>query len=359
MVVSKRVKCSLTSTSGRHQRLLCCLVMTVFAVIGPISSLLAEDQELLRQIADGYQQNRASFRHGKCRFTYTMATADSEQDALKGKWNDVRKLQTNEYWLFFRDDAMVVKHTIGPDELRQKMRTETVTYSESYARKGQFAVDLDAAVGNSIVYSPANNRCNVRMHPFNLADDSERIDPSSRITYAQNQMFEGIDLRVKENVIRDDHTYLELKIAAKRSSLDVTHYLDPQQGFLPFITEYFVKNETHDLFSRMSLMKVHREGDRYFPLHAIGVYPSKPTSGPAYVRVREMKVVEFDFKYQPTDEDLTLQLPKDTQFSDGVNPMTAKSLYRDGQPGIAEVSVNDLEGIYKLLQQIAAERERK
>lgn len=78
MVVAKGVRHSLTYTSGRHQSLLCCLVMTVFAVIGPISSLLADDQELLRQIADGYQQNKASFRHGKCRFTYSMATADSE-----------------------------------------------------------------------------------------------------------------------------------------------------------------------------------------------------------------------------------------------------------------------------------------
>jgi hypothetical protein len=331
--------------------------MPVLAVLAQATSLLADNRKFLHQIADGNQQNKASFSHGKCRFTYSMMTADSEQDALNGKWNDVKKPLTSEFLLFFRDDALTVKLTIGPDELRQKLaRRETVIYPESYAQKGKFAIDFDPFIGTSILYSPANKRLNVRMHPFNLAVDSSGCDPESTIAYAEKQKFEGIDFGVEENVMRGDHKYLMLKSAAKNDSHDMTFYLDPQKGYLPFITEEFAKNGTRDLFARMSLLKVHREGDRYFPIHAIRTCPRKPTRGPTYVSVREMKVVEFDLNYHPTPEDLSLQLPKDTQFSDGVNPKTAKSLFRDGLPGIAQVSVDDLEGIYNLLQNIAAER---
>jgi lysine/ornithine N-monooxygenase len=94
-------------------------------------------------------------------------------------------------------------------------------------------------------------------------------------------------------------------------------------------------------------------------MHAMLIVPRTPGNAVPYVEVREMKVLELDLRYRPTQADFTLHLPKHTQYWDGVNPRTAKTLYRDQDAQFAPVSVNDIEPIYNKLQAIAKESERK
>lgn len=323
----------------------------------PVDSALSDNQALLHQIADGYRKNRESFRHGKCRFTYSIRKADSEQDALNGKWNDAYKF-TSEFWLYFRDNALTVKPVQEYEALQQRIsRGEDIIYPECYARKGQFGIDYDPIVKTSIVYSPANQGLTIRMHPFNLATDADS-SPEASIAYAESKKFEGARFAVNRNAALEGRGCWSMEVDAEYNSHRKTYFIDPEQGYLPFVTESFAKDDDRSLAYRMVLLSVHREGGNFFPLHAIQISPQQPRKGQSFIEVREMKVVEFDFRYEPTIEDLSLQLPKDTQLSDGVNPNTAKSLFRDGVPGNVRVSVDDLEGIYNSLQKIAAERAR-
>ena len=73
------------------------------------------------------------------------------------------------------------------------------------------------------------------------------------------------------------------------------------------------------------LLEVREPRSAYFPMHAICVYPRTNEDGtPAFFTVRQMRVAELDLEYEPTSDDLTLQLSRDTQFQDGVDRRATK-----------------------------------
>lgn len=335
------------------------LACSIWLAMGPAYSFAGppQDHQQLKVIAESYRANKAAFAHGKCRFTYSIRTARNEADAIAGKWSNDREHVTSEMTLYFRGDTVTVKTKLDNDRLVAAIEhSEPVITPINIAVKGGFAIDHDGLLNAAIVHSPSSNHLNIRMHPFNLADDSQSMDPASILEYSEALKFDGVEMTVEEHVVRDGREYVLINRSAKDDSHDARYYIDPEQGYLPIVTEYYEKDGQRALYSRMLLLDVHREDNACFPMRSIKLLTRKNADNNDFQQVREMKVVELDLQYQPTAEDFTLRLPKHTQYSDGVNPNSAKSLFRDKGPAFAAVSVNDIEGLYGQLQNLAAGR---
>ncbi len=332
--------------------------MATFIVLCCTSVIASDIRAELEEIRNGYLANRSAFSHGMCRYTYTIASADSEADALQGKRNDRRPAISRESTLFFDGDAYTIK--VAPDAAAVRRAIEEdqgLIVPITIACKGGYAIDHDGLINNAILHGPGSFRLTVRYHPYNLAADAD-TSPAKSIEYAASREFELADFRVERDVIRDGHAYVKLSLTADYNSREKICWIDPNRGYLPFVTEY-VHHKTGEFAGRMFLLKVHEERGAFFPLHAIHVIPRRQQNGTSYSEVREMKVSQLDLSYQPTAEDLTIRLSKHTQYSDGINPNTAKSLFREGTAEYAPVSVNDIEGIFNQLQALAVERAKE
>lgn len=327
-------------------------------LLNPIGPALADDvQSQLKELKEGYLANRSALQHGKCRFRYTRLTADSEADALAGKWNDSRPRLNRDYTYFFDKDAFVIKTDLDREKLAKEIRSDDgLLVPETVAAKGDYAIHHDGVVNNAIVYSPKNKKLHVRYQPFNLALDAD-ISLAKSIDYAAARNFEGANYGI-EKVKLDDRPYVRVTNAAEYNSSDIVYWIDPTRGYLRFRSE-FISRRTGKLSSWMRLLEVHEENGTYFPTHAMQISPRRTVDGDSYVEVDEMKVEELDLSYKPTPEDLSISLPNSTQYYDGVNPNTAKTLYRSSKDPLIPISVDSIEGIYNTLQEIAKQRAKE
>lgn len=333
------------------------LAVTGAFLIGCTSSSHSADiPEELEVIREGYLANRAAFTRGKCRFTYSIWYADSEADALAGKPRGTEPPLSRESTLFMDGDAFTIKVELDGRRIVEEMRANRgIIVPTTIAKKGEYAIDHDALINTAVVHSPSNRRLKVPYHPFNLAVDADVGSPASFITYAAGRGFEGVEFEVEQNAVRDVIPYIKLSINASYNSHNKVMWIDPKRGYMNYITESF-RRRTGEFTSRMYLREVHEENGAFFPMHAIDISPLRATDGTSLVQVREMRVEELNLSYHPTREDMTIYLPKHTQYSDGVNPNTAKSLFRDGDAEFAPIHVDEIEGIYHQLQALAKER---
>ncbi len=332
----------------------------VAAILGAGTCAAAtNDRSELDPIKDGYRANIAVFTKYRCRFRFAIRSADTEADALAGKWNSRGPQEAVEATLYVKDDMLALRMEIRNDELVHKIQKhDSLITPINIARKGGYAIDHDALVNNAIVHSPQHFDLNVRFHPFNLAQDSERLDPAGAIEWFEARNFEGAELIVEKDVPNEGRRWTRLTTKAAVNSHDTYFYLDPERGFLPFLTVMEPKVFKGPPW-RMHLLDVRHDAGGYFPMHAILVIPRVPKTGGPDVEVREMQVLELDLKYEPTDKDLMIELPKYTQYYDGVNPNTSKTLYADAKTDFVPISVNDLEPLYQTLQGLAREREKE
>jgi len=347
----------------KNWRLWCCSI--VIACIQNVGWAAADAAlvDKLRLVAEGYQSNKSAFIHGKCVFTFAYRRADTIDDALGEKWNDQPLQDVLGFTYLFRGDALVVRTpmdgNVGEEIVSKMEGHRAIVAPINIAKQGDYALDYDGIVNTAIVYAPENNNLHVTMHPFNLAFDNDILDLAYVILTAEADSFESTQLEVVENAVYEDREYLLVKQTDNSTGAPYHyhHYVDPARGFLPFITEGY--HSSGKLHFRMVLLEARQDGANYFPLHAMMLLPRVPTEKAPYIDVREMKVLELDLEFEPTDEDLVVHLPKNTQFSDGINSNTAKSLYRDGDEDFPAVSTNDIKGIYDELQTLAVEREEE
>ena len=332
--------------------------LTICSLCGlliPIEPATANDvRSQLKELKEAYLANRSAFEHGKCRFRYTRTSADSEADALASKWNDKKPRLNREYTFFFDKDSFTIKTDLDREKLAKELQSDDgLLVPETVAAKGAYAIHHDGLVNNAIVYSPKNDKLHVRYHPFNLARDAD-VSLASSVDYASARNFEGANFRI-DQVKLDDRSYIRVTQAADYDSINVVRWIDPSRGYLSFRTDY-IRPRTGELSSQMYLLDVHEENNAYFPTHAMLIDPVPSADDTAYVEVHEMKVEELDLSYKPTPEDLSISLPNSTQYYDGVNPKTAKTLYRNSKERFVPISVDRIEDIYNTLQEIARQR---
>lgn len=347
------------TTDGQSRRAGCAgcvFAMCLLFGLPVFGSDIPPELDVIRQ---GYLENVAAFLRGKCRFTYSIQSAESEADAIAGKWNSVIQRIERTNMLYLDRDAFVIKVELDGKKIAEEMNSNAgLIVPTTIARKADFAIDHDAVINTAIVHSPANWKLTVPYHPFNLAIDSGSWAPSANIEFAAARSFQGASFEVDTNSVRDDRKYVKMTIKADYNSHHNTYWLDPARGYLQFVTESH-NARTGELWARMFLLNVHEEAGAFFPTHAMIIKPFRRSNGTPYVEVREMKVDELDLSYVPTKEDMTIHLPKHTQYSDGINPNTAKSLYREGDKEFAPIHVDEIEGIYNKLQGLAVERAKE
>jgi hypothetical protein len=335
------------------------VLAALYLGLGGIAALAVDDRAELEIIKQGYNANKAAFVKGKCRFRYALRSAATEADAIAEKWNQHGPQDSVESTLYWKGDMLALRMAINNDELVAKIKNkEPLITPMNVARKGPYAIDHDALVNNAIIHSPQHYDLNIRLYPFNLAEDSERCDPASTIEFAEAHKFEDCHFTIDKGLLREGRKWTRLVYRRSANSRDRHFYIDPERGYLPFITEMFRHGaKPQEPPWRMRLLDVHREGGAYYPLHAMLVMQRPAYNGsPAFVDVREMKVLELDLNYDPTPDDLTIELPKYTQYYDGVNPNTSKTLYASAKTAFVRLSVNDIEPLYHKLQSLATQR---
>ncbi|MFV0444708.1 MAG: hypothetical protein ACK5Q5_14145 [Planctomycetaceae bacterium] len=332
--------------------LICCDRSAAHAAYDDLHAQL----ELIRQ---GYLANRSAFTQGKCRFVYSIWSASAESDALAGKASDDLTRIEREHWFYFDGDAFTIKVDLDESKLKAEAEKDAgIIVPTTIARKGEYAIDHDRIINTAIVHSPHNWSLKVTYHPFNLACDGDVANPARSIEYAESKCFDQVKFEVSQETLGDGHNYLRLVESAAYNSHDETYWVDPARGYLPIVTKSTSRGPGAS--SEMKLLAVHEEHGAYFPLHAMRFTPRQWEDGRTFVQIREMKVLELDLSYVPTEEDLTIRLPKLTQYSDGINVNTSKTLYRNRKDdNFAPIHVSEIKGLYEQLQEIAAEREKE
>ena len=332
------------------------LVLATCAV--EIPSRADELSDQLQIISESYLANRARFKNGKCRFRYSTRSARSEELALKEQWSDDLPHLTSEVKWYFREDDQVLKMDIDNDDVAMRLENQLgVLTPVNIMMKGGFSLDSDGIATNAIVSAPGGPPLRIPYHPFNLAIDSNHIDPASQIASLQSDRPGQISFQVDPRGQYDGIGYLMLKQVAGKVGRTSRHiwYLRPDKGYLPYVTE-FTESTSDELVARMFIVDIAEVEGGFFPMHSMYLAPMKTLAGNDIVRVRELKVLEFEPDVIPTDEELTITLSKNTQFSDGTNPKTAKTLYRDSKSPVVEIPTSRLRSIYEELQGIAIER---
>jgi hypothetical protein len=296
----------------------------------------------LRLIAQRYKANREAFAFGKCRIRYLSNRAATLQDALAGKWKDPLRQDPWEETVSFRDDALAWKTKID---------------QQNFVRKGRFAIDQNG--NQAIVYPPKHFRFENSFHPFRLMMDRQHefSDPATVIASAESRNYEGVQLTVQEKVVRDGNEFVLLRQRSAGDDFDADFYIDRRRGYLPFCTDYFQK-PSGELHAHKLVLDTRREGTAYFPTHVMLVIHSKSKDGQPYVEVREWKAVSLDLAQPPAADDLTIAVPKWAQFSNEGNPNSAKTLFGGADGDSVTISADDVEGICRQLEEVAAERKR-
>jgi hypothetical protein len=318
----------------------------------------AEDaRTTLEVIAEGYLANRAAFTHGKCRYEYSHGTAATEEDARAGKWSDHWPRATREFVMHFRDERLSIQAISDDATLSRQMRAGAPVLSPmNILVNGDYAMDHDGLINTAILHSPKAWALKIRYQPFNLAEDGESNPGSALAAYLRGErpdlvvtVIEQAELAGRQGVVVD--------YSSPIGSHRVRKLFDSSLGYLPAITEWY-RADTGKFDRRTFVEEVHRHHGAVFPLRAVSAAPTVDQHGVAYCEVREMKVLELDLDYIPTDADLTIQIPRNTQFQDGISSKGSKTLYRDSPEPLVRISANDVKPIFDQLQEVAAERAR-
>ncbi|HAW32494.1 MAG TPA: hypothetical protein DCY03_31025 [Planctomycetaceae bacterium] len=315
-----------------------------------------DERARLQVIAELYKHNVMSFTTGRYVFEFSYRSAATEEDALHGIWNDSVIPATAKYSLYLDDQKFALKMDVENGETLERLESENVILSPFQALgNSQYALDWDGLVNIVDVHSPKNYRLSIRHHPFNLADDAQGGDPATFIENAIRNKYQGYKYEVDDAIGPEGQEVIVVKLTGKVSSLETHYYIDPNQGYLPVLTEFYSKS-SGKYKGKTQVLEIRNHSGAYYPIHAIKMKWRTPSDRQHYVDVREMKVVEFDPSYKPLAEELSIRLPRTAQFSDGIKPNTAKSLYRSQEKKFVEVNANEIEGIYQELTALAEKR---
>ncbi len=314
------------------------------------------DEELLK-IEEIFNANRSIFKNGYCRFVFSQWSADSVEDSLKGIENGQSIKRKIEYEIFMSNGDFIQKTDIDLEAVLKRINQKEISFTPmNIAIKSGFAIDHNAALNNAIVHSPDNYQVNVRYHPFNFSADSSGLDPASAIRYARSKSFDGIECYIGGNAVVDGVDCVILNVCGEKDSHCFTYYIDMSRGCLPLKIEMFNKDKS--LYATTNILEIKEIDGGYFPLHSIKTNVLKTDDEKTLVKVSETEVLEIDLLYKPTQKDMALQLPKTTQFYDGINPNSSKTLFLDHENEFVDIPVENIENIYNQLQGIAATREK-
>lgn len=284
----------------------------------------------LRQIAEGYKANRASLAAGTCRIELTSARARTIEDAFAGVWE--KRGKPFEITVVFRGDAWVMRTKVD---------------QQNSARKGVLTLWQN---GNSGTFrrlpdSPARNEGD----PFSMV-----ADLASVIAAAEAHNDEAPRL-TEEKVLREEVEYIRLSQRGG-GEYDVDFFIDRRRGYLPIVVDQFRK-QSPELVSRTQVLETREEGSIWFPIRVVSAMPQRLPDGTQVVSVQESKTVALDLTTAPEDADLTISVPAEVQYTIEGDNQSAKSLFM-GRNGPVTLSVNDLEGIHRALQEVSAARRR-
>jgi hypothetical protein len=319
----------------------------------------ADPETILEVIAEGYLANRTAFTHGKCRYTYSHGTAATEEDALAGKWSDHWPRGTREFVLHFRDDQLSVQAVAEEAQLAEAMRARAPVISPlNVLVNGDYALDHDGQINIARMHSPQAWALNIMYQPFNLALDTGRSDPAKTIQRYLRQREAGWEMQVQEGVELAGRRGVRVEYYAPGNSHRRRWLFDPELGYLPVVTE-FHEAESGKFQERMFVDTVEHHQGAVFPTRAVSAAPTVDDRGVAYCEFHEMRVLELDLDYVPTDADLSINIPKNTQFQTGIDSRGSKTLYRGAPTPLVNITTNDVEPIFKQLMGIAEERARQ
>jgi len=244
----------------------------------------------------------------------------------------------------WENDTFAVKSDINIDEISLSIRNGTgLLFPYNALHKSGYYLDHDSLLMTAVVGAPDSGHLNVMYHPFNLAIDAP-IGYYASISSAQLSEFKDPFFIIEESVNKGNTKYIKVQETLKRTGMYTIYFIDSERGYLPFITESYIK-KSDSLHSRMVIIDAKEYSGYWFPMHAM--LTTKRIDGK--YEVREMKVTHLDFDFVPTSDDFSVSIPRSTQFQHPKDIYATKSLYRSSDQEFVTITANQLEGIYKKL----------
>lgn len=283
-------------------------------------------QDYLSAIADGYQQNRESFRAFKCRWRLSVGRAPSLAHA---RANDLTSRQSADGLWIVRDDLWRFEMTPAAAPTRLSDEQAVVAsgpflFTKALARDGLF-----------LMHSPTMGSVNISV-----------LDPGTILLTPFDMGIMGSNERGAPNRLIRDATWkcryagvyeageaqgVLLEASAPQGG-NTTHFaLDPLRGFLP-LSAWNTNQDGSELF-RAEVTDFRDCGDdRWFPARSV---MAQNTGDDFFVRI--IDTLELNLG-EPTDNDFAVSVVGPFQVNDGEDPRSAYVVQESKVIGAAEIA---------------------
>lgn len=273
----------------------------------------------LKEIAQGYLQNRESFKFFTCRFVIRDGKAPTLKEALERGPREVEEEVIGEW---------VVD---GPRERYERRRSKTFKLQGApggglfvglppvfHLRDASYVLDLDTTLGGGALRPVSEGRGEIDMTCWNMVGFISAGEPGRRIADLLRIAPHALVLRGRTQldgveVIRFD----EVNKDGSRHEF----YVDPKRGYLPLQVRLCSPQgaPTNGYITEIRQCS----GNRWFPTRCVVVWLDRKEV--PYL-VREFRVVELDTERRPSAEAFATTLPGAMQLHDGIHPASAMML---------------------------------
>lgn len=292
-------------------------------------ALTADEKRELGFLAEGYLNNRESFRFLTCRYQITRGKASTREEALKGQLTEMTT--QNAFWLV-RDK--LVRHDLEPDprykhkDPRKDMTTAPVgngkgvgflppgSVGAHYLSDGAFQLGYSPLIRGANLYIPTEQGIGIiDGTPLSMGwtGDHEQYNPGVML----RQCIAGERPGRLEGMQRvGDVETMSVSLDQWKEHGPYRLYFDPERGFLPILSLhwYYADHKERGGFEyRITDIKQCSHG-RWFPYRIVGMpAPEEPV---ASRKVLIIAVTDLDVDTPPRIEDFYVDLPKRTQVGE-------------------------------------------
>ncbi len=302
---------------------------------------------LLSSTHDKMRTNIDYFSSYKCEYRYGTYTSPSRDDRLTDKLPEAQEYKVD-YELYSLGDDYCIKLP-GDSEYLKKAPGDQFPPIMTVTRQG-ISLDFDTTLQNSEINLPQMGHPKTYFHPLNFATSSNQGSPMALL----NAILTGTVPHLKATVTdytSEQGSFIQLIFVTEQGDMKGECLLMPEKGYLPHqIT--LSKISTGDIISETYVVSTFEKEGHFFPLVSKLFEPKIDGT----FNVRFIACSKFDPDYVPTERDLSLLLPKGTQFWDGVDPETSKTVYRESKDDIIVIDQKAVRNLYDGMYQLADER---
>lgn len=332
--------------------------LALAAAVGAIPSVAVAqvDDRVAKVAALACQDNLDAFVHYKCRFTLTLAQAESAAKARAGGLKNVRHYEH----MMVVDGGKEKIETLAAAEERKPesvfgMKGEhklsgasKLSYKEvdwvplGYLRNGDDVLSYTSMLQVASLFTKETsvNLPDALPLSMNVMGVRRQYAPWPILQRCEDRKFaltKAVDSAI------DGRPVIELLFSHSGKPF-TRFFLDPQQGYLPKEVVYYTAHEGVKVLNHVYLLEAKDCGKgRWFPTHVLSILAEYHNP----VLVRDIRVTELETDKHPTDGDFALAIPAGTQIRHA----------KAGEPGLfnlkqdEKVTPDDIPRLFAMLEE--------